>query len=148
MESAEAQLGCCRKPPHIPAHSQLCEDVQVETCTASGGGTPGSVGHITPVDHQKHIKKEEPDEKDYLCGWTSSSVGDIPPMDEQKHVIKEESEDEDYHCEGTSGSVGHSTPADEQNGENKHLKEADEEGYICTTTDCGTAVTNTQLSIY
>ncbi|KAF4071190.1 hypothetical protein AMELA_G00283200 [Ameiurus melas] len=143
MESAEARLGYSRKRPHTPAHSQLCEDVQTETCTASGGGTSGSVGHIGPVDHQKRIKKEEPDDEDYLCnangGWTSSSAGDIRPMDEQKHVIKDESDDEDYLCEGTSCCMGHSTSErDELSGGNKHIKEEEpeDEGYICTTTVC------------
>lgn len=41
--------------------------------------------------------------------------------------------------------MGHSTSVDELSGGNKHIKEEEpeDEGYICTTTVCGNAVTVT-----
>ncbi|XP_058234802.1 gastrula zinc finger protein XlCGF64.1-like [Hemibagrus wyckioides] len=100
MESAEDHLssftGSAHPPP--PAVSLLLGDVQTETA----GGTSGSLGEkhvkkeehedegylcwmsssvglINPVDQQKHIKKEEPEEmKDaqfqaFTCSWCSLS---------------------------------------------------------------------------
>lgn len=40
---------------------------QTETCTDSGGGRSGSVGHINPVDQQKQDLKEEPEDEGYVC---------------------------------------------------------------------------------
>ncbi|KAK3516462.1 hypothetical protein QTP70_015048 [Hemibagrus guttatus] len=54
----------------ISASSQYEEslygDVRTETCTASGGGTSGSEEQITPVDRQKHVKKEDDEDKGYV----------------------------------------------------------------------------------
>ncbi|MCI4389772.1 hypothetical protein PGIGA_G00102800 [Pangasianodon gigas] len=141
MDSEEAQLSSFRNPAEAHAHSQLCEDGQTDTATASGGGTSGPVGQIAPVDHEKNVKKEEPEDEDYPCKGTSSTLGDITSVDEQKHVIKEEPEDEGYHCEGASTSVGCMSTVDQQSGgfQSKHKKEEEsaEEDYICTTTVCG-----------
>ncbi|KAB5540164.1 hypothetical protein PHYPO_G00098650 [Pangasianodon hypophthalmus] len=137
MESAEVQLCSGEKPPCPPgpAGSQLCGNVQTEVCKASGGG---SVEHITPVDLQKNVKKEESEDEDYLCGVLSGSVGYITPMDQQNHVKKEELEDEDHFCDGTSHSVEN---IDEQNGgfERKHVKkeESEDEDYLRATTAWG-----------
>ncbi|MCJ8744052.1 hypothetical protein PDJAM_G00101790 [Pangasius djambal] len=123
------------KPPCIPvpAGSQPCGDVQTETCTASGGGTAGSVGHVTPVDLQKDIKKEEPGDDDYLCGGPSCSVGDIAVVDQQKHVKKEEPEDEAYLCGGTSSSMKHVAQQKKQfQRRNLKKEESEDEDYLCT----------------
>ncbi|KAF4071211.1 hypothetical protein AMELA_G00283270 [Ameiurus melas] len=97
MDSEEVRLCFSRKPPHnyLPGGSQSCGDAQTEICTASGGGTSGSVVHVTPVDLQ-NMKKEEPGDDDYLCNGPSCSVGNIAPVDQQKLIKNEEPEDEDY----------------------------------------------------
>ncbi|KAB5540162.1 hypothetical protein PHYPO_G00098630 [Pangasianodon hypophthalmus] len=126
MESAsEVQPCSSRKHPQTPAGSQLYGDVQTETCTASGGGTSGNEGQITPAGHE-HVKKEEPEGE-----ATSGSVGHIAPVDQQKHVKKEEPEDNI--CGGTSNSLQN---LDQQNGrfQMKHVKEeeSEDEDYLCT----------------
>ncbi|KAB5540167.1 hypothetical protein PHYPO_G00098680 [Pangasianodon hypophthalmus] len=129
MESAEIQPCFSRKPPHTPAPagSQLCGDVQTETCTASGGGTSSS---LEPVDHQKHVKKEEPEDEDYLYEATSASVGRITPVDQEKLVKKEEPEDEGYLRGGTSNTM------EKRGFQSKDIKEeeSEDEDYLCTTT--------------
>ncbi|KAB5540166.1 hypothetical protein PHYPO_G00098670 [Pangasianodon hypophthalmus] len=137
MESAEVRPYSFRKPPHTPAlaGSQLCGGVQTEVCKASGGG---SVEHITPVDLHKNVKKEENEDKDYLCEVLSDSMGYITPVDQQNHVKKEEPENEEYLCDGISNSVEN---VDQQNGgiERKHIKEeeSEDEDYLCRRTDWG-----------
>ncbi|MCJ8744054.1 hypothetical protein PDJAM_G00101820 [Pangasius djambal] len=102
------------------------------SCWLTGGGTSSS---LEPVDHQKHVKKEEPEDEDYLCEATSASVGCITPVDQQKHVKKEEPEDEGYLCGGTSDTVEN---VDQQKREfqSKDIKEeeSEDEDYLCTTT--------------
>ncbi|MCI4389806.1 hypothetical protein PGIGA_G00103060 [Pangasianodon gigas] len=80
--------------------------MQTQTCTASSEKTPDSLGCITSIDHQNHVKKEQPEDEDYPCDGTSSSVGHFTPGDQEnggflkKPVKEEESEDEDYlYCE-------------------------------------------------
>ncbi|KAF5891196.1 zinc finger protein 32-like, partial [Clarias magur] len=134
MEAAEVGLCSSKTPPCTPgpAGSQLCGDVQTETCEASGGA---SVEHVTPVDLQKNVKKEETEDEDDLCEALSGSVGHITPVDQQTRVKKEELKEEETFCGGTSNSVGN---VDEQNGGFeiiKHVKKEDED-HLCTPTDC------------
>ncbi|MCI4389791.1 hypothetical protein PGIGA_G00102930 [Pangasianodon gigas] len=133
MESAEVQPCSFRNPPHTPAPagSQLCRDVQTETCTS------GSVGNIDPVDQQKHVKKDEPEDEGYVCEATPGPVGHITPVDEQKYIKKEEPEDEEYLCGETSGSV--ENVAQQREFQSKHVKEEgiNDEDYLCTTTVWG-----------
>ncbi|XP_053344616.1 uncharacterized protein LOC128514784 isoform X2 [Clarias gariepinus] len=135
MESAEVGLCSSKTPPCTPgpAGSQLCGDVQTETCQASGGA---SVEHITPVDLQKNVKKEESEDEDYLCEALSGSVGHITPVDQQNQMKKKELKEEETFCGGTSNSV---EKIDEQNKgfEIKHIKkeESEDEDYLCTAID-------------
>ncbi|KAK3542339.1 hypothetical protein QTP86_025761 [Hemibagrus guttatus] len=120
MESAEIPVYFSRNPPHTPAPGSS----QTETCTDSGGGTSSSlehtvdhqkhakeepededypceatsasVGHITPVEQQKHVKKELAEDEDCLRGGTSNSVEHV-----DKDIKEEEPEDEDYICTAT-----------------------------------------------
>ncbi|XP_053470717.1 uncharacterized protein LOC128601490 isoform X1 [Ictalurus furcatus] len=136
MESAWIRPCSSRKPPHTPGptDSQLCGDVQTEKYTSSDGGTSGSVEHITCVNLQKHVKKEENVDEEYFL--TPVSVGHVTPVDLQNHVKKEEPEDTDYLYAGTSNSM---EDVDQNNGgfERKHVKEEDSEdkGNIRTRTD-------------
>ncbi|MCI4389795.1 hypothetical protein PGIGA_G00102970 [Pangasianodon gigas] len=135
MDSAEVRMCFSTKPPRIPvpSGSQLYGDVQTGTCTASGGGTAGSVGHVTPVDLQKDIKKEEPGDDDYLCGGPSCSMGDITTVDQQKHVKKEEPEDEAYICGGASSSMKRVAQQKKRiQRRNLEKEESEEEDYLCT----------------
>ncbi|XP_046691753.1 zinc finger protein 852-like isoform X1 [Silurus meridionalis] len=96
-----------------------------------GGETPGSVGHITPADKLKYIKKEE--DEGYFCGETSG-LGDTAVHQrglQIKYIKEEESDDEDVPCTtavlgaGASGAVGHITPADELKSMKKEEDEDD-----------------------
>ncbi|KAF5891197.1 zinc finger protein 32-like, partial [Clarias magur] len=135
MEAAEVGLCSSKTPPCTPgpAGSQLCGDVQTETCEASGGA---SVEHVTPVDLQKNVKKEETEDEDDLCEALSGSMGHITPLDQYIKVKKEEFKEEEMFCGGTSNSLEN---VDEQNGgfEIKHVKQEEfkDEDYLCTTTD-------------
>ncbi|XP_053531774.1 uncharacterized protein LOC108258207 isoform X2 [Ictalurus punctatus] len=135
MESTEVRPCSSRKPPHTPtpAGSQLCGDMWTEICLASDGG---SVEHITPMDLQKYVKKEEIVDEEYLCEGLSDSVGHLTPVDQQNHVKKEEPEDEPNFCDGTSNSMEN---VDEHSGgfERKPVKKEDEDEDPCTTTDWG-----------
>ncbi|KAF4071210.1 hypothetical protein AMELA_G00283260 [Ameiurus melas] len=139
MESAEVRACSFRKPPHTPAPagSQLCRDVQTETCTDSGGEISGSGGHINPMDQQNHVKKDEPEDEGYVCEAAPGPVGHIIPVDEQIYIKKEEPEDEEYLCGETSGFVEN---VDQEGGfQSLHVKEEEskDEDYICTTTVLG-----------
>ncbi|KAK3542192.1 hypothetical protein QTP86_017104 [Hemibagrus guttatus] len=128
----EVRPCCSPEPPQAPAGSQLCEDVQTETCTDSDGGTSGS------VDHEKHIKKEDAEEEGYVCEATSGPVGRTTPVDDYIHVKKEEAEDEDSLCGEASCSV-ESIKQQDRGFQVKCVKEeeSDDEDYLCTTTVCG-----------
>lgn len=39
----------------------------------SGEVLPGTLGHITPVDQQNHVKKEEPEDEDNLRKTSGST---------------------------------------------------------------------------
>ncbi|GAA6070616.1 zinc finger protein 154-like isoform X1 [Tachysurus ichikawai] len=135
MESTEVRLCYSPRPPQAPAGSQLCEDVQTETCNDSDGGTSGSVGH---EDHEKHIKKEEAEEEGYVCDAPSCPVGCITTVADDIQVKKEEPEDKDSLCGEASGSV----ETMEQHNRGFQMKcvkveESDDEDYLCTTTVCG-----------
>ncbi|KAF4071198.1 hypothetical protein AMELA_G00283420 [Ameiurus melas] len=138
MESAGIQPYSSRKPPHTPGptDSQVCGDVKTVKYTSSDGGTSGFVEHITCVNLQKHVKKEESVDEEYFS--TPVSVGHITPVDLQNHVKKEEPEDKDNLCAGTSKSV---EDVDQNNGafERKHVKEeeSEDEDNLCTRTDWG-----------
>ncbi|KAF5891195.1 zinc finger protein 32-like, partial [Clarias magur] len=126
MEAAEVGLCSSKTPPCTPgpAGSQLCGDVQTETCEASGGA---SVEHVTPVDLQKNVKKEETEDEDDLC-----SMEHITPVDQQNQIKTEEfEEEEEKFCGGTSNAVEN---IDDQNRgfEIKHVKveESEDEDYI------------------
>ncbi|KAF4071218.1 hypothetical protein AMELA_G00283460 [Ameiurus melas] len=131
MESAKVRLWSFKKPPCTlgPPGSQT------ETSKASGGG---SLEHITLMDFQKNVKKEETVDKEYSGEVLSGSVGHITPVDQENHMKKYELEDEDNLCDGTSNSVEN---VGEQSGEfeRKHIKkeESEDEDYLCTTTDWG-----------
>ncbi|KAF4071205.1 hypothetical protein AMELA_G00283210 [Ameiurus melas] len=135
MESVEDHLGSFTNSPHTPTRLQLLGDVKTEI----DGKTSSSLGEITPVDHQKHVKKEEPADEGYLCGGTSSSVGHINPVDQQKLIKKEEPEDETNLNEETT--MRQITPVDQQSEgfQRKLIKEeeSEDEGYVCSTTVCG-----------
>ncbi|KAG7316245.1 hypothetical protein KOW79_019786 [Hemibagrus wyckioides] len=145
MESTEVRL-CSLEPPQAPAGSELCEDVQTETCTDSDGGTSGS------VDHEKHIKKEEAEEEGYICEAASGPVGCITPVDHYIHVKKEEPEDEDSLCGEASSSVENIEQQDRgfqmKCVEMKCVKEeeSDDEDYLCTTTVC--EMTDAQFQVF
>ncbi|MCI4394873.1 hypothetical protein PGIGA_G00173840 [Pangasianodon gigas] len=100
MEAAEGRPGS-----HV--RSQLCKDVQTETCTDSKEGISSSLGDITAVDEQNEgllriIKVEESEDEGYLGQGTSSSLGHDIPVDQQKKHVKEEgpeNDDEYLYCE-------------------------------------------------
>ncbi|XP_060782178.1 zinc finger protein ZFP2-like [Neoarius graeffei] len=113
MNSA-ADSSCSWTHAPDPAVSQHCEDECIDTDV----GNSSSMEHVSFVDEQNAgfkmgPLKEEPEDKDYLCGGTSSSVGHLIQKTEfLKNPIKVEDlenklEEEDSHCEGTSSSVGH-----------------------------------------
>ncbi|XP_060772210.1 zinc finger protein 239-like isoform X2 [Neoarius graeffei] len=72
-----------------------------------GGETSSAVGAITPVDEQKPVVKEEPEDEDYHCEETSIPVVHRSPVDEQNEefqimlVKEEESDDEGSICTAT-----------------------------------------------
>ncbi|KAG7316251.1 hypothetical protein KOW79_019792 [Hemibagrus wyckioides] len=88
----------------------------METCTISGGETSDSMGHVTDlqevikkedssvcregrITQETHVKKEEPEEEDYLCDGTSNFTESIVQLNGGFHgklVKEEETEDEDY----------------------------------------------------
>ncbi|XP_053344658.1 uncharacterized protein LOC128514804 isoform X1 [Clarias gariepinus] len=110
MESAEVGLCSSKTPPCTPgpAGSQLCGDVQTETCQASGGA---SVEHITPVDLQKNVKKEESEDEDYLSPVGISQVDhhtngwSAHPTNTQEHTftVLRPSGDHQGRTQSTSG---------------------------------------------
>ncbi|XP_060772249.1 zinc finger protein OZF-like [Neoarius graeffei] len=129
MESGD--IGPCfsRDLPHTSAGSQF-----LESCTASGGGTSSCLEHVALLNHQEHVKKEEPEGEDSvcLCEATVASMGRLTPTDQQKDVKKEE--DEDCLRGGTSDSM---ESVDQQRGfQSKEIKEeeSEDEDYLCTTT--------------
>ncbi|XP_053497935.1 histone-lysine N-methyltransferase PRDM9-like [Ictalurus furcatus] len=88
--------------------SELCENVKTEFCMTSDGGTSDSVRFVIPipVDQQKPVKKEEPEDEAYLYGGPSSPVGCVITTDQQtggfqRNLIKEEEpeDDEFLYCE-------------------------------------------------
>ncbi|KAG7316252.1 hypothetical protein KOW79_019793 [Hemibagrus wyckioides] len=140
MEPSEVRHWSSRTPPHTPAASQnVCSrDVQTETCTDSGEGTSGSVGHTNPEDQQKHVKKDEPEDEGYVCDTTPGPVEHFTPVEEQKYIKKEEPEDEDY-LSGISGGQASCSVENvgEQSGvQSMHVKEEEstDEHFLCTTT--------------
>ncbi|KAK3516860.1 hypothetical protein QTP70_027084 [Hemibagrus guttatus] len=70
----------------------------------SSKAASGPVGRTTPVDDYIHVKKEEAEDEDSLCGEASCSVESIEQQDrgfQVKCVKEEESDDEDYLCTTT-----------------------------------------------
>ncbi|XP_047657692.1 zinc finger protein OZF-like isoform X1 [Tachysurus fulvidraco] len=132
MESAEDDVSSFPRSLHPPAPALSLHQGDVQT--ERDGGTSGCLGDITHVDHQKHVKKEEPEDEGYLC-WMSSSAGHINPVDQQKNIKKEEPEDEDNLYEKIT--IEQITPVDQKsNGlQSKHVKEeaSEDEGYVCTS---------------
>lgn len=85
---------------------------------ASSGGTSGIEGGVTPVGHQKDIKKEEPADEDYFCKSTGHIVGQsvVTLFKFVLHIYTLQYLDssDDISGEATSGSAGKITPADPQ----------------------------------
>ncbi|KAF4081649.1 hypothetical protein AMELA_G00163500 [Ameiurus melas] len=90
----------------IMESAELCTNVKTENCGTSDCGTSGSVGFVIPVEQQKIVKKEEPEDEGYPCGGTSSPVECVMIIDQQtggfqkKPVKEEEPEDDEFlYCE-------------------------------------------------
>ncbi|KAF5902192.1 histone-lysine N-methyltransferase PRDM9-like, partial [Clarias magur] len=93
MEAAEHR-------PGSRVHTQLCRDVQTDTCTDSKEAISSS------LDEQNEellniIKVEESEEDGYFGEETSSSLGHDIAVDKQKTNVKEEPENDDeyLYCE-------------------------------------------------
>ncbi|XP_053093255.1 histone-lysine N-methyltransferase PRDM9-like isoform X2 [Pangasianodon hypophthalmus] len=89
---------------------ELCENMKTEFCMTSDsdGGTSDSVRFVIPipVDQQKPVKKEEPEDEGYVYGGPSSPVECIITTDQQtggfqrKPIKEEEPEDDEFlYCE-------------------------------------------------
>lgn len=104
-------------------------DVQTETRTDSDGGTSGPVGRGTPEDEHMHVKKEEPEDEEYLCKRQSSGA-QIPVKPELKGFKRS--------CGVSGGDASNSVENfEQQNGgfqmKNVKEEESDDEDHFCTT---------------
>ncbi|KAK3541669.1 hypothetical protein QTP86_000342, partial [Hemibagrus guttatus] len=102
--------GECGKEIHRPRNgiyrgpTVLFPRTFTSSCWLTGEATSGPVGRTTPVDDYIHVKKEEAEDEDSLCGESSCSVESIEQQDrgfQLKCVKEEESDDEDYLCTST-----------------------------------------------
>ncbi|KAK2831836.1 hypothetical protein Q7C36_016922 [Tachysurus vachellii] len=133
MESEDVKDSCLGKmaPSPAPEGSQLSEDTSAEETLNSGG-------HVTIVDHQKVVKKEEPEDEGYICKTADGEISEtnVTPVEqsdeESMKTVKEEEEEpeeDEFLCGGTSVSVRRVVVVDENNEEfqSKSIKEEEPE---------------------